>query len=301
MERLRAVILGSAAGGGFPQWNCRCPVCRLAWAGDVRVRARTQTSIAVSVDGNRWVLLNAAPDLRTQIIATPALQPQAARLRDSPVEAVILTGAEVDEVAGLLHLRERQPLAVIGTTATLDTLAANPIFDALAPDVVERRRAAVCKPFSIAGIEAELFTVPGKVPLYLEQSELAAAGDSTANVGISLRANGSRLLFVPGAAAMSEALKVRLAEADIVMFDGTLFTDNEMIRNGSGEKTGRRMGHMPIGGADGSLAALAALPGRRFYIHINNTNPILIEGSPERRRVEAAGIEVAADGMEIVL
>lgn len=214
---------------------------------------------------------------------------------------MILTGGEVDEVAGLLHLRERQPLAVIGTAATLDTLAANPIFDALTPDIVEHRRVAVCKPFSIAGIEAELFAVPGKVPLYLERSEPATAEDNTANVGVSLRANEGRFLFVPGAAAMSEALKARLAEADIVMFDGTLFTDDEMIRNGSGEKTGRRMGHMPIEGPGGSLATLAALPGRRFYIHINNTNPILIKDSPERRRVEAAGIEVADDGMEIVL
>jgi pyrroloquinoline quinone biosynthesis protein B len=153
MERLKAVVLGSAAGGGFPQWNCRCPVCRLAWAGDLRVRARTQTSIAVSIDGSRWVLLNAAPDLRTQIVATPALQPQAARVRDSPVEAVILTGGEVDEIAGLLHLRERQPLAVIGTAATLDTLAANSVFDALAPDVVERRRVAAGERFATAGIE----------------------------------------------------------------------------------------------------------------------------------------------------
>jgi pyrroloquinoline quinone biosynthesis protein B len=125
------------------------------------------------------------------------------------------------------------------------------------------------------------------------------SADSTANVGVSLRANGRHLVFVPAAAAMTQALKARLAEADIVMFDGTLFTDDEMIRNGSGEKTGRRMGHMPIDGPDGSLAALAALPGRRIYIHINNTNPILIDGSPERERVEAAGIEVAEDGMEI--
>ncbi|HEU5016939.1 MAG TPA: MBL fold metallo-hydrolase, partial [Pseudolabrys sp.] len=140
---------------------------------------------------------------------------------------------------------------------------------------------------------------PGKAPLYLERSEPPMSADSTANVGVSLRANGRHLVFVPAAAAMTQALQARLAEADIVMFDGTLFTDDEMIRNGSGEKTGRRMGHMPIDGPDGSLAALAALPGRRIYIHINNTNPILIDGSPERERVEAAGIEVAEDGMEI--
>jgi pyrroloquinoline quinone biosynthesis protein B len=300
MARLTAIILGSAAGGGYPQWNCRCPVCRLAWEGDPRVRKRTQASLAVSADGRRWLLLNASPDLRAQLEATPVLQPQGDR-RSSPIEAVVLTGAEVDQIAGLLHLRERQPFSIHGTAATLGAIADNPIFGVLAQDVVERHTVALQEPFSVAGIEAELFAVPGKVPLYLERGDPQTAEESGANVGVELRAGGARLVFVPGAAAVTPALMERLARADVVMFDGTLFTDDEMIRNGSGSKTGRRMGHVPIDGMNGSLQALAGLSTRRLYIHINNTNPILIDGSPERRRVESAGFEVAADGMEIAL
>jgi pyrroloquinoline quinone biosynthesis protein B len=300
MGRLTAIVLGSAAGGGFPQWNCRCPVCRLAWEGDSRVRPRSQASLAVSADGSRWILLNASPDLRAQLAATPALRPRGA-VRGSPIEAVVLTGAEIDQIAGLLHLRERQPFTIYATAATLGMLADNPIFGVLAADIVARQAVALQQPFATAGIEVELFAVPGKVPLYLEQADPQTPAESDTNVGVELRAGGGRLVFVPGVAAVTPALKARLARADVILFDGTLFTDDEMIRNGSGEKTGRRMGHMPIDGADGSLAALAGLPARRFYIHINNTNPILVDGSPERRRVEAAGFAVAEDGMEITL
>ncbi len=300
MGRLTAIILGSAAGGGFPQWNCRCPVCRLAWEGDPRVRKRTQAGLAVSADGRRWALLNASPDLRAQLDATPALQPRD-QVRGSPIEAVVLTGAEVDQIAGLLHMRERQPLTVFGTAATLGAIADNPVFGVLAQDVVERHPVTLQQPFAVAGMEAELFAVPGKVPLYLERGAPQTAQESGANVGVELRSRGARLVYVPGAAALTPSLMARLAQADVVMFDGTLFTDDEMIRNGSGSKSGRRMGHMPIDGAGGSLAALAGLSARRIYIHINNTNPLLIEGSPERLRVEAAGFEVAVDGMEIAL
>jgi pyrroloquinoline quinone biosynthesis protein B len=300
MGRLTAVVLGAAAGGGFPQWNCRCPVCRLAWEGDARVRARTQASVAVSADGRRWILLNASPDLRAQLAATPQIQPTGA-VRGSPIEAVVLTGAEVDQIAGLLHLRERQPFTIYGTQATLGILADNPVFGVLAGDVVKRQAVALDAPFSVAGIEIELFAAPGKVPLYLEQGDPQTSEENGTNVGVELRAGGRRLVFVPGAAAVTPSLKVRIEKADVALFDGTLFTDDEMIRNGSGLKTGRRMGHMPIDGADGSLAALSGLSARRLYIHINNTNPILIDGSPERSKVEAAGFEVAEDGMEIAL
>lgn len=299
MDRLRAIVLGSAAGGGYPQWNCRCPVCQLAWDKDSRVRPRTQASLAVSVDGARWILLNASPDLRAQLAATAALQPKSG-IRGSPIAAVVLTGAEIDQIAGLLHLRERQAFAIHATREALDIVAANAIFDALAPDVVERRAVMLGEPFTVAGIGVELFAAPGKVPLYLERGN-AQLEDSTVNAGAELSAGGRRLVFVPGAAALTPSLMARIERADIVFFDGTLFTDDEMIRAGSGAKTGRRMGHMPIDGDGGSLSALARLTGRRIYIHINNTNPILVDGSPERRRVEAAGIEVGEDGMEIVL
>jgi pyrroloquinoline quinone biosynthesis protein B len=264
------------------------------------VRPRTQAGLAVSADGRRWALLNASPDLRAQLAVTSALQPRG-ELRGSPIEAVVLTGAEVDQIAGLLHLRERQPFTIHGTAATLAAVAGNPIFAVLAGDVVKRKTITLDQTFEVAGMEAELFGVPGKVPLYLERDEPQTSQESDANVGIELRSNGARLAFVPGAAALTPKMMERLARADVVLFDGTLFADDEMIRNGGGSKTGRRMGHMSIDGADGSLAALAELSARRIYIHINNTNPILIDGSPERRRVEAAGFEVAADGMEIAL
>jgi pyrroloquinoline quinone biosynthesis protein B len=301
MGRLTAIVLGAAAGGGYPQWNCRCPVCRLAWEGDGRVKPCTQAGLAVSADGAHWVLLNASPDLRAQLAATRALHPRDG-LRHSPIAAVVLTGAEIDQIAGLLNLRERQPFALYGTPACLAAVAANPMFDALAPDVVKRQAVVPGTPFQPApGLTAELFTVPGKVPLYLERGEPEVAEESGSTVGVEIAAGGARLAFVPGAAAMTPAVHARLARADAVLFDGTLFTDDEMIRTGTGPKTGRRMGHMPIDGDGGSLAALAGLQARRIYVHINNTNPIHVAGSPERCKVEAAGWEVAADGMEIAL
>ena len=174
------------------------------------------------------------------------------------------------------------------------------MFDALQGDIVSRRVIDLGDRFSPAdGIEAELFAVPGKVPLYLEDQDVASG--IGVNVGVELRSDATRLAFVPTAAAVPPELKNRLARADVVLFDGTLYDDNEMIRNGTGEKTGRRMGHIPIDGPDGTLTALANLPGRRILIHINNTNPILVEDSVERARVMSAGWEVAEDGLEIKL
>jgi len=300
MARLTAIVLGSAAGGGFPQWNCRCAVCRLAWDGDPRVKPRTQASLAVSANDEQWTLLNASPDLRAQLAATPALHPRS--LRGSPIEAVVLTGGEIDQTAGLLNLRERQPFTMFGTKDTLAAVDGNPMFGALSPDVVTRRAITPGAPFELpGGLTAELFAVPGKVPLYLEKGAVETSVEGGANVGVEIKSAGTRLIFIPGAAAVTPALRERLARADVILFDGTLFTDDEMIASGTGEKTGRRMGHMPIDGVDGSLAALKGLGKRRIYIHINNTNPILIQGSPERRPVEDAGFEVAADGLEIRL
>jgi pyrroloquinoline quinone biosynthesis protein B len=307
MGRLSAFILGAAAGGGFPQWNCNCDVCQLAWAGDPRVKPRTQASIAVTTgpDGSSdgvppFVLINASPDLRQQIIATPALQPRG--LRTSPIAAVVLTGGEIDQTAGLLTLRERGPFGLFGTSGTLETLASNSMFSALAADVVPRTAVQAGVPFKLpGGVEGEMFIVPGKAPLYLEGDNPELEAETEANVGIELRANGARLVFIPGAAKLTPAIAGRLADADVVFFDGTLFDDNEMIAAKAGVKTGRRMGHMPVGGPDGTLKALAGLAKRRVLIHINNTNPILIEDSPQRRTVEAAGFEVAEDGMRIEL
>src|ERR1700731_3123541 len=295
---LTAIVLGAAAGGGFPKWNCNCDVARLAWAGDKRVRPRTRASLAVTSDGRRWTLVNASPDLRAQIQATPQLHPREAA-RASPIAAVVLTGAEIDQTAGLFSLRERSPFTLCATAATLAAIADNPMFAALAPDMVARRAVVPGERFALGyGIEAELFIVPGKVPLYLEGDDPDTASESAANVGVEIFNGTSRLAYVPGAAAVTPAVIQRLARADVIFFDGTLFSDDEMIASGTGSKTGRRMGHMPLDGPDGSLAALNGLRARRIFVHINNTNPILIEGSPERGRVVAAGWEIAEDGLE---
>jgi len=301
MGPLTAIVLGAAAGGGFPQWNCRCAVCRLAWAGDKRVKPRTQASLAVSADGEHWILLNASPDLRAQIQANESLHPHG-EARGSPIAAVVLTGAEIDQTAGLLSLRERSPFALYATAATLAAIADNPMFAALASDVVARHAVGPGERFALGhGIEAELFIVPGKVPLYLEGDDPDTASESAANVGVEIFNGATRLAYVPGAAAITPAVMQRLARADVIFFDGTLFRDDEMIATGTGNKTGRRMGHMPLDGPDGSLAALNGLRARRIFVHINNTNPILVDGSPERGRVIAAGWEIAEDGLEVTL
>lgn len=299
MARLNAIVLGSAAGGGLPQWNCRCPVCELAWTGDPRVRPRTQAGLAVSVGDGRWALINASPDLRHQIERTPGLHPRGS-LRGSPIEAVVLTGAEIDQIAGLLAMRERSPFTLYATPEAHAALGGNRMFEAIR--TMERRRVFSGEVVSISSeVTAELFAVPGKVPLYLEAARPGSAAGLDSTCGIEIRRGGARLVYVPGAAAVTAAMLERFARADVLLFDGTLFTDDEMLRLGAGEKTGRRMGHIPIDGPDGSLRALSDIETRRIYTHINNTNPIHIVGSPERRAAEAAGWEIAEDGLEIVL
>ena len=220
--------------------------------------------------------------------------------RGSPIDAVVLTGAEIDQIAGLLSLRESTPFALYATPASHAAVAANAMFGAMSS--MARRAVNPGKRFSLAGgIEATLFMVPGKLPLYLEGEAPDLDTESAANVGIELHRQGARMVFVPGTARVTDQMRERFTGADAVLFDGTLFTDDEMIRTGTGQKTGRRMGHIQIDGEDGSLRALTGLSARRIFIHINNTNPILIEDSAERRKVESAGWQVAEDGMEIVL
>ena len=300
---MRIIVLGAAAGGGFPQWNSACPVGRRAWQGDPAAPWRSQCSLAVSADGDDWALLNAAPDLRQQILATPALHPQQAP-RHSPLRAVVLTNGDVDHVAGLLCLRESQPLALYATGAILEVLAGNPIFDVLNPAFVTRHRLRLEEPVAILpGLTALPFAVPGKVALYLEDAQPAVGAETEDTIGLELRdQGGARVCFVPGCARVTPALAARLDGADLLFFDGTLWTDDEMIRSGTGTKTGARMGHISVSGPDGSLAAFKGLTiGRKIYIHINNTNPTLLDDSPERAAVMAAGWEVAHDGMEVSL
>jgi len=298
---VRILVLGSAAGGGVPQWNCLCPVCRLAWSGDKRVKPRSQSSLAVSADGERWLLLNASPDLRQQIIASPCLHPRDAK-RHSPIGAVFVTNADVDHLAGLLTLREQQPFALFGSQATLAQTGAG-IFAVLNRDLVDRHAIAPDTPAdSGLGIWLTPFAVPGKVPLYLEGLNVAVGAENGATVGVELSDGAKSFFYVPGCAEINEGLIKRLAGAALVFFDGTTFTDDEMVNLGLSKKTAWRMGHVAMSGEKGSLERLASCAIRRkIYVHINNTNPVLIEDSPQRAAVERAGWDVAYDGMEICL
>jgi pyrroloquinoline quinone biosynthesis protein B len=312
---LRAIVLGAAAGGGFPQWNSAGPGCRRARRGDPAAPARTQTSLAVSGDGGRrWTLLNASPDLPAQLRATGALhpRPEGDAIRHSPIAAVVLTGAEADTIAGLLSLRERHAFAVYGAEPALAVLAENPIFGVLDPALVPRRRLPLGAAFDLEdaagealGLRVASFAVPGKVPLFQEAGGAdPGRADAGETIGLRLSAGegGEPLFFIPGCAAMTDALRERLRGAACVFFDGTLWRDDEMIRAGAGAKTGARMGHMSLDGPAGTLAAFAGLGvRRRVLIHLNNTNPVLLADSPERAAVGAAGWEVAFDGMELRL
>lgn len=302
-------VLGAAAGGGFPQWNCNCAGCRRARSGDSAAKPRTQASLAASADGRNWVLLNASPDLPKQIFADPALQPNAGdRLRHSPIGAVVISSGDIDCLAGLLSLREQQRFSLYAHAPVLQIIDDNSVFRVLDPAFVRRETLPLGSLTNLtdgAGKEMRLavesFAVSGKIPLYHEGGADDYASDETV-IGLSVTDGSSRLLFIPACAAMTGDLAARLEGADVLFFDGTLWRDDEMIQAGVGRKTGKRMGHMSASGPDGSIAALASITmKRRVFIHLNNTNPLLLDDSPEAAEAREAGWEIAHDGMEIAL
>lgn len=305
-------VLGAAAGGGFPQWNCNHPNSRRARSADPNAAPRTQSSITVSSDGAHWFLFNASPDLRQQINDNVALHPQHGP-RHSPIEGVVLTNADVDHVTGLLTLRESQPFVVYGTARVLGVLGANSIFNVLDPKVVQRTPIRLDEAFELqgpagyaSGLWIRPFAVPGKVALWLEDAtkgpNFGSVEEDTIALEVTEQGSDRRFFYVPGCAEMTADLSQRIRGADLVFFDGTLWVDDEMIRAGVGVKTGRRMGHLSVSGPDGAMAALRDLDiHRKIFIHINTTNPILLDDSAERRAVNAAGWEVAFDGMAIDL
>ena len=304
---MRILILGAAAGGGFPQWNANNENCRRARDGDQNTPAQTQSSIAVSVDGATWCLCNASPDLRQQIEANRQLQPRPDDpVRASPIGAVVLTNADIDHIAGLLNLRESQAFSLHATSRVLETLGANSVFNVLNPAFVTRREINLDTPFApLPGIHITAFAVPGKVALYLEDTSRKDFGTTSGDtVGLEIcdDASGDKFFYIPGCAEMTAPLAARLRDAPLVLFDGTLYADDEMIRAGEGVKTGSRMGHMSMSGPMGSITAFEGLNvKRRMFIHLNNTNPVLNLNSPERAAVQISGWEVAMDGLEIVL
>ena len=310
---MRIRVLGAAAGGGFPQWNCGCPNCRGVRAGQIRATPRTQESVAVSADGERWFLLNASPEIRQQFESFSGLHPRAPR--HSPVDAIVLTNGDLDHTLGLLSLRESHPLVVYATERvrrgftegnvlyrTLERFPVQVTWRALQPG---REVALAGVDGQASGLLVEAVAVPGKLPIHLERGrEHPAAGEAGDNIGLKIRAaaTGRRLAYFPAAGGLTAEVRRALADADCVFFDGTFWSSDELPALGLGTKRAEDMAHLPVGGESGSLVALRGLSApRRIYIHINNTNPILREDSPERAAVTAAGWEVAHDGMEIVL
>lgn len=279
--------------------------------GDPATKVRSQSSVAVSADGIWWFLLNASPDIRHQLAQTQPLHP-ANGLRHSPVAGVVLTNADVDHVAGLLSLREGQALSLYATGRVHQVLAANPIFGVLNPAVVSRLRLRLDQEIDLllpngqaSGLGATAVTVPGKVALWLEdgtRTNFGSVDEDSIGLRICDQATARTFWYLPGCAAMPADLASRLDRAELLFFDGTTWTDDEMRRTGVGTKTSRRMGHMSISGAEGSIAALADVAiGRRVFVHINNTNPVLLADSAERAEAMAAGWEIAEDGLEIEL
>jgi pyrroloquinoline quinone biosynthesis protein B len=258
--------------------------------------------VAVSADGDRWLLLNASPDLRQQILMTPQIQPRGSS-RHSPIESVFLTNGDIDHVSGLLCLRERQALTLYGTSTTLSVLAANSLFNVLDPQLVGRRAVVLDEPLPTPlGLTLTPFAVPGKVPLYLETDAVVIGQESEDVVGLAVGDGRNSFYYIPGCADITVGLRSRLAGSALLFFDGTTYVDDEMIKLGLSEKTAKRMGHVAMTGPNGSIALLEQSQiGRKIFIHLNNTNPVLIEGSSERRTVESAGWEIAYDGMELSL
>ena len=261
----------------------------------------TQSSVAVSVDMEQWVLLNASPDIGKQLMATQQLHPRA--LRDTPIHAVVLTNGDIDHITGLLTLREKTGFEVWATQSGLDILETNPVFGVLDSNLVSRSQLSLDVPVEIApGLVLTAFAVPGKVALFLEEEsslDLKATGEQT--VGLILESNSGRMAYIPGCADIPDWFLDRMGDVDMLLFDGTVWDDDDMHRTGAGRKTGVRMGHIAINGPQGSLARLAPLDCRKILIHVNNTNPILQPASAERSKAEQAGWEIAYDGMEVTL
>jgi pyrroloquinoline quinone biosynthesis protein B len=303
---VRVRVLGSAAGGGFPQWNCGCDNCRAVRSGAPGFRARTQESIAVSGDGESWFLLNASPEIRSQIEGFPGLWPRAKR--HSPIAGILFSNGDLDHCLGLLSLRESHPLVVHATVAmrdgfrqsnvlyrTLERFAGQIDWRVVAPGV-EAALGSDATKLRVTGVP-----IAGNLPLHLKGLREATAED---NVGYVIRdeRTGGRLAYLSGVAGPSPALERAVAEADVVFFDGTFWTSDELIRLGLGTRSAEDMSHWPLSGPGGSLEFLARTKARRrILIHVNNTNPVLDEGSAERAALAASGVEVAFDGLELEL
>lgn len=306
---MRVKILGSAAGGAFPQWNCGCPNCRALRAGSFSGKARSQAQVAISADGSSWFLLGTSPDLRLQIESAPELHPSAG-LRQSPVRGAVLLNADIDHVAGLLYLRELQPLCVFATKSVRRILTEDNSMFAMLQRVADQVRWIDVVPgtwFSLtdpSGHDSKLrcgaLSVGQHFPAYVSPARRLELSAGEASLGIFVESpSGKRLAYLPAVPDISDTLQEQLASADVLLFDGTFWSDDELIRiQGSGQ-TAKQMGHVPVSCSVTELAQLHRP--RKIYIHINNTNPMLNEGTQEYRQVRDAGWEIAEDGWQFEL
>jgi pyrroloquinoline quinone biosynthesis protein B len=296
-------VLGAAAGGAFPQWNCACPQCRRLRSGTFAGHPRTQAQVAISADRVSWTLLNASPDLRVQIEATPQLWPSGNSLH-SPVQSVVITAAEADTVAGLLSLREFQPLDIYATSSVLKILREDNSLFALLDRVPRQASWIEIQPdlaFTVGQIQFKPFSLPGGFPGFVRADRKAELDAEQAVLGLWIESpSGGRMAYLPGVAKIENSWREWLDQCDLLLFDGTFWTEDELCRVRGGGKPASAMGHLPLSGACGSLAQLRDIQcARKIFFHINNTNPILDESSEAFAQVRDAGWEVARDGMEI--
>src|SRR5262245_29008891 len=302
---MRIRILGSAAGGGVPQWNCRCANCEVSRQGSAVVRPRTQSSVAVTADGRSWFLLNVSADVRAQLAACSELCPPADGLRRTPIAGCILTDAEIDHASGLLQLREGCTFGIYSTPtvrrwlsehlpirSVLSSFADRPWIDLPLDEPIEPK----LPDGAPSGLRLRAFELSGEAPRFVPK---AAAGGTGAVIGLAIEepARGGKLVYAPGVTSISVRLRNAAADADCLLIDGTFWSDDELPSMGIGNLTAREMGHVPVSGVDGSLNWHSGLPVRhKVYVHINNTNPMLNEAGPEFREVIRCGVRVGQDG-----
>jgi pyrroloquinoline quinone biosynthesis protein B len=298
-------VLGAAAGGAFPQWNCACQQCQRLRSGTFVGKPLTQAQIAIGEDAFSWTLLNASPDLRVQIEATSQLWPTGQSLH-SPIQSVVITAAEADTVAGLLSLREFQPLDIYATGSVLRILREDNSLFALLDRVPRQAVWKEIQPdvtFSIGDLKFQPFSLPGGFPGFVSASRKSELDANEAVLGLLIESrSGGRMAYLPGVAKVEESWREWLDACDVLLFDGTFWTEDELCRVRGGGKPASAMGHLPLSGPCGSITALRDIKcARKIFFHINNTNPILDESSEAYAEVREAGWEVARDGMEIVV
>ena len=311
---MQVKILGTAAGGAFPQWNCACPNCCALRAGTFAGKARSQTQVAVSADEKSWFLLGASPDLRAQIEATPELQPRnSSSIRQSPIAGAVLTNADIDHTLGLLLLRELQPLRIHATASIRRILREDNSMFGMLQRVAHQAAWADFSPgvtFSLctpdgqySGLRCRALSLGIHFPAYVSAERQAQLNSGEASLGLILEfPSDKRLAYMPAVPEINDTLLREFESADVLLFDGTFWNDDELIRlQGSGQ-TARQMGHVPVSSPEGSLARLARLRHpRKIYVHINNSNPMLNEAGPEYRQVRDRGWEIAEDGWQFDL